>query len=216
VLRVLAACAGDLSISVSRGHPRPRPGVRLHRVMLAADEITHEQGVPVTTAARTLVDLAGSAPSRELEQACAQGLRMELTTAADITRILKRYPRRPGAARLRALLAADTPPALTRSEAEERFLALVRRAQLPPPVTNVRVAGYELDFYWRGQRLVVEVDGLAWHASRQAIVRDRRRDAVLTASGLRVMRLTWADLVEQPEATLARVAQALVRSGEAR
>lgn len=215
VLSLLPPCAGDVAVSVARGNPRPRPGVRVHRVRLTPAETTQSDGVPVTTAARTLLDLAATATSRELEQALAQALRRELTNEAEVSSLLSQYRRRPGTGQLRALLALGTPPALARSEAEERCLALVRRAQLPAPVSNKRVSGYEVDFYWPTERLVVEIDGLAWHASRQAIVRDRRRDAVLTAAGLRVMRFTWADLTHQPEATVARLAQALVRSRNA-
>jgi very-short-patch-repair endonuclease len=212
VYALLHPSAGDVSVSVSRGNPRQRPGVRIYRVRLPPSEVTNEDGLPVTTPVRTLLDLAAIVTPRELEQALAQALRQELTTEREVTRVLNRYSRRPGSARLRALLALETPPALTRSEAEERFLALVRRAQLPSPSTNVHVAGFEVDAYWRAEQLVVEVDGLVYHASRRALCRDRRRDAALTAAGVRVMRFTWADLTEQPEATLARLAQALARA----
>jgi very-short-patch-repair endonuclease/predicted transcriptional regulator of viral defense system len=215
VLALLPPFAGDVAVSVPRGHPRQRKGVRVYRVRLTPAEITQSDGVPVTTAARTLLDLAATVTARELEQAVAKALRKELTSEADVMRLLNRHHRRPGTGQLRALLALETPPALARSEAEERCLALVRRAQLPAPVTNLRVSGFEVDFCWPRERLVVEVDGLAWHASRRAIVRDRRRDAVLMAAGLRVMRFTWTDLTDQPEATVARLAQALARSRNA-
>jgi very-short-patch-repair endonuclease len=211
VYRLLNPCPGDVSVSVPRGNPRPRLGVRIHRVRLLPDEVTTHDGVPVTTPLRTLVDLADVAADRQLEQALALALRHDITTETAVTGGLDRYLRRPGAVRLRALLADETPPALTRSEAEERFLAMVRRAQLPSPATNARVAGFEVDAYWRAERLVVEVDGLEYHASRSAMRRDRRRDAALTAAGVRVMRITWADLTEQHEATLARLAQALLQ-----
>jgi very-short-patch-repair endonuclease len=212
LLTLLPPHASELSVSTDRGHPRPLPGVRVHRVCLPRDERTVAQGVPVTTAARTLLDLAAVATTRELEQALATALRLELTTTARVARVLKRHPRRPGCARLRTLLSLGTAPKFTRSQAEERFLALVQRAQLPAPVANVRVSGYEVDFHWRKHQLVVEIDGLAYHASRRAFVQDRRRDAALLAAGMRVMRFTWADLTEQPEATVVRVAQALVHA----
>jgi very-short-patch-repair endonuclease len=206
------ALAGDeLAVSVARGCPEPRPGVRIHRVRLPAEERTVSDGVPVTVPARTLLDVSAVSTSRELEQAVAQALRLELVSERELVRILGRYPHRPGAPQLRALLARDAAPAFTRSEAEARFLTLVRRAELPPPATNVRVCGYEVDFYWRVGNLVVEIDGLAYHSSRAAIARDRRRDASLLAAGHRVMRVTWADIVERPEATAVRVGQALLR-----
>ena len=103
--------------------------------------------------------------------------------------------------------------AFTRSEAEERFLRLVRLAELPAPVVNVRLRGFEVDFCWRAERVVVEVDGLAYHTSRAAQQRDRHRDTVLAAAGHRVLRFTWRDLATRAEVTLARVAMALARGG---
>jgi very-short-patch-repair endonuclease len=114
---------------------------------------------------------------------------------------------------LRALLSGDASPALTRSQAEERFLALVRRAQLALPEANVGVGGYEVDFLWRSQRLAVEVDGFAFHSSRRAFNRDRRRDSLLSLKGLRVLRITWSQIVEEPEAVAALLAHNLAVSG---
>lgn len=116
---------------------------------------------------------------------------------------------RTGAARLRALVEGGEGPAITRSEAEERFLALVRAAELPPPEVNVRVNDHEVDFLWRDEGLVVEIDGFRFHSSREAFERDRRRDARLQAAGVRVMRVTWRQAVDDAYATLARLVQAL-------
>jgi len=101
---------------------------------------------------------------------------------------------------------------MTRSGAEERFLDLVRRGRLPQPETNVVVRGHEVDFLWRAERLVVEVDGFAFHASRRSFESDRRRDAELAAAGWRVVRVTWRQVVDEPHATLVCVAQALARA----
>jgi very-short-patch-repair endonuclease len=111
------------------------------------------------------------------------------------------------------MLACEAGPAFTRSEAEQRFLTLIRKAQLPLPEANVRVGNYEVDFLWRRQALVVEVDGYAFHSSRRRFENDRRRDALLTAGGLNVLRVTWRQVVHEPEAISARVAQALGRQG---
>jgi very-short-patch-repair endonuclease len=201
------------SISVGRGRPDPRENVQIHRVRLGADECTRCDGIPVTTPARTLLDLAGRLSGRELEQVLARSFRMEIVTAEEVAALIDRYPRRPGAPRLRALLAPDTAPALTRSQAEEKFLALVRRAQLPEPRVNARLNEFEVDFLWRAHDVVVEIDGMAYHSSRAAQERDRRRDSTLAAAGLRLLRFTWSDLTKRPEATLAKVALALGRAG---
>ena len=104
-------------------------------------------------------------------------------------------------------------PALTRSDAEDRFLSLVAKAQLAAPETNVRLSPYEVDALWRDQSLIVEIDGFAVHSTRVAFERDRARDAELQARGLRVIRVTWRQLVDEPEAVVARLARALNAPG---
>lgn len=203
--------AARFVVSAWRGHPDRRDDVVLHRVLLPADERVTCDGVPATSPARTLLDLAATLPNRTLEQALARGLRSDRVTCDEVLSLIARYPRRPGSPRLRALLATDEAPALTRSQAEERFLALVRTAELPRPVVNVMVHGFEADFHWPAHGVVVEIDGLAYHATRDAQQRDRRRDSSLGAAGLRVLRFTWADLTVRPTATLAKVAMALGR-----
>jgi very-short-patch-repair endonuclease len=91
---------------------------------------------------------------------------------------------------LKNLATGNERPAVTRSQAEERFLALIRTAELPSPDVNVPLHGFEVDFLWREQRLVVEIDGYAYHSDRQAFERDRSRDATLAAHGYRVIRVT--------------------------
>jgi very-short-patch-repair endonuclease len=122
---------------------------------------------------------------------------------------LDRYHGRRGIGRLKKLLEDADPPTLTRSEAEERFLALVRAAGLPAPEVNVRIHGHEVDFFWRDQGLVVEVDGFQFHSSRNAFERDRRRDAELQSAGLRVLRVTWRQIIDAPYATLTNLVRAL-------
>ena len=93
------------------------------------------------------------------------------------------------------------------------MLALLRAAELPAPQVNVRLGRYEVDFLWPGERLVVEVDGYAYHSNRRAFERDRERDATLAAAGYTVLRVTWRQLVSAPEAVVARVAMALAVRG---
>jgi very-short-patch-repair endonuclease len=155
--------------------------------------------------------LANALSLRELEQALAQAERHNLSTRSKLLALLDRYPRRAGTGALRTLLQDPGQPAFARSEAEERFLALMRRAQLPTPDLNVAIRGYEIDFLWRDEQLAVEIDGFAFHGDRRAFEADRRRDAELAGRGLQVIRVTWRQIVDEPEATLTRVAQALAR-----
>lgn len=116
-----------------------------------------------------------------------------------------------GAPLWRRLLGQAGAPPFTRSQAEEKLLALVRSASLPPPELNVPVLGHEVDFLWREARLIVEVDGYVFHSSQRSFAVDRRRDAELLAAGYRVLRVTWADLTTDRLTTTARLAQALAR-----
>jgi very-short-patch-repair endonuclease len=114
----------------------------------------------------------------------------------------------------RALTAAlDDDPQLTRSEAERRLLALISQARLPRPETNVRLEGYEVDLLWRRERLIVEVDGYAYHSTRQAFERDRARDAALQAAGYRVVRFTWRQIVDNSYAVVAQLSALLSAPG---
>jgi len=202
-----------VELTINSRRPFRRPGIVVHRTLsLEADDITHLEGVPITSPARTLLDLAAVLSFRELEQALARAERAEQVNRTDMSKVVERNRGRPGANALRALLAGEAAPAMARSEAEERLLQLIRKAQLPPPETNVRVHGFEVDFLWRAQGVAVEVDGFAYHRSPASFEGDRRRDAHLAAQGIHVMRVTWRQLTNEPEAVLVRLAQTLVRS----
>ncbi len=174
------------------------------------------QGVPITTPARTLLDLGTVLPPYLLERAIAEAEVCLLARRRDLVDQLERNRGRPGTRALRAILDLDGGAALTRSEAERRLLALVRTAALPLPQVNARLGTYEVDFLWPEQRLVVEVDGYAYHGNRAAFERDRERDVALAALGYTVMRVTWRQLVDAPEAIIARIAAALGARGGVR
>jgi very-short-patch-repair endonuclease len=155
------------------------------------------------------VDLADTATDRELERATHEAITRRLLNARRLRAELDGYRGRRGVGRLKKLLEDNGPSTVTRSEAEERFLALVRSAGLPAPEVNVLVHGHEVDFLWREQGLVVEVDGFQFHSTREAFERDRRRDAELQSAGLRVLRVTWRQIVGAPYATLTNLVRSL-------
>lgn len=202
-----------IDVSVDGASRRRIAGVRVHRVRDGRPGDVHvHDGIPVTSPCCTLIDIAGLASASELERIVARAERAGLVTLDHLRAALVSHPNRRGIRALRALLASGG-RALTRSEAEVIFLRLIRRAQLPDPETNVVVLGYEVDFLWRSERLVVEIDGFAFHRARHSFERDRRRDAELTASGLRVLRITWRQLRDETEVVLARVVRALGLGG---
>lgn len=97
----------------------------------------------------------------------------------------------------------------TRSQLEERMLALCRAAGLPPPFVNRDVEGFEVDFHWPAQKLVVEIDDWSSHRGRGAFERDRVRDATLVELGWRVVRITRARLARDPRGVAAQLARLL-------
>ncbi|MGH2871215.1 MAG: type IV toxin-antitoxin system AbiEi family antitoxin domain-containing protein [Solirubrobacteraceae bacterium] len=207
---------GAVEITVTRGRGPALTRVRVHRASrIGPDEIRIHRGLPVTSPARTLLEIAPLTADRSFELAYDHALVHRLLTARDVMRTLERAGGHPGRRRLRRLLAAaaGAGPTVTRSEAEERVLKLIDAAGLPRPLVNTRLHGYEVDFHWPQQQLVLEVDGYRFHSTRRAFEHDRRKDAALAAAGIATMRVTWRQLESEPLAVIARLAQALTRGG---
>jgi very-short-patch-repair endonuclease len=122
-----------------------------------------------------------------------------------------RAARRKGGVILAKLLDLRRPSVITQSEAERRFLELVHAAGLPRPQTQIEIAGFTVDFLWPEQRVVFEVDGFGYHASRSAFNRDRRKDAVLKAHRFDPNRVTRDQVKYEPLMVVADVASALAR-----
>ena len=117
-----------------------------------------------------------------------------------------------GAATVKALLEQEQDSGYTRSVAERRLRDLIRDAGLPRPRFNEPLLGYVVDALWPAHRLVVEVDGYAYHRHRKAFESDRRRDQELVAAGYRVIRVTWLQLRDRPILVITSIAQALART----
>jgi very-short-patch-repair endonuclease len=181
-------------IHVNSDGRRGPKGVRMHRAKLPRYEVMRKQGIPVTTPARTLFDLATSVNDQQLERALREALFHSHTSLPALRRTLEAHRGERGAGALRRAIerAADAPGRL-RSRKEQRFADWLRTHRLPMPEFNVymRVADLELeaDCYWRDQRLVAEIDDRSTHARRQDFERDRIRDRTLQAHGLRAIRV---------------------------
>jgi hypothetical protein len=186
-------------IDVTADRRWSRAGVELHRSTLPADEFTVREGIPVTTTPRTLLDLASVLTRQQLERAFEEAEVRRLLDPLSIDDLLTRHPRCHGAMSLRGVLAGGrVGSTVTRSELEDRFLALLDRHGLPRPQVNtgieVRGRWMECDCVWRSHRLIVELDSREFHGTGAAFERDRARDRVLQASGWRVVRVTWRQL----------------------
>jgi very-short-patch-repair endonuclease len=188
-------------LEVTAAADRSRPGITVHKSCPPADEDTELEGIPVTGLSRTLLDLAAVLPAHHVERAFNEAEVRGLTDSLSLPDLVERYPGRRGIRAIKAIL--ETGPAFTRSELEARFTAFRRKTRLPSPSLNAVVEGYECDCVWLGHRLVVELDGRAIHATQAAFERDRARDRALTAAGWRVVRVTWGQLHDEPEALAA-------------
>jgi very-short-patch-repair endonuclease len=196
------------AIHVTSEARRRRPGLVVHEAALGGGEVRPRAGIPVTAPARTLIDLADVAPRRTLERAIDEAEYLRL----DCTGLAPRHGRR-GSGTLSSVLAVHRPGSTrTRSHLEELFLALCDKHGLPRPQVNVHIEGYECDFVWRDQRLIVETDGAAAHSGERRRVRDLERDAELAAAGWRVIRITYERLLREPERVADQVGRALTPS----
>jgi very-short-patch-repair endonuclease len=186
----------------------------VHRsgTLTSADTSVH-QGLPVTSPARTLLDVAAGLTDRDIERMLDEGLfTLRILTLSQVDDVLRRAENRPGRPRLSRAAANYTHFARTESPPEERLLTLIRAAALPEPRLQVTVLGYRLDFFWADLRLAVEVDAYGTHGSRSRFEADRRRDArLLTEKDIVVLRLTRTVIEERPWEAIATLARAITQ-----
>jgi very-short-patch-repair endonuclease len=183
---------------------RAHRGIRVHRTTVL--DAARYGGIPVTTPARTLIDIAAALDYAALRRAVREAQR-KLVTIPQILETLDRLGPRRGTANLTKILA--TGPAPTRSELEDAVLDLLLKGGFMHPDVNVpiRLDGRRIvpDFRWPEQRLVIEADGAEWHDNRLTREDDAERQALLEAHGERVIRVTWAQAITRRRETLARI-----------
>ncbi len=144
-----------------------RPGLIVRKAALEPCEVASIERIPLTTAARTILDCAAILPADEddrLEQMCAEAHARGLAKAPDLCAQIERNPGKRGVARLARLLDRHGRPARTKRELERRLVALVRASDLPEPEVNAIMEGKERDLVWGDQRVVVEADSYAFHS----------------------------------------------------
>lgn len=184
-------------VSVPRSRAPRRPGIRIHRRRaLVPDDLAVHDGIPITSPSATIIDIAPGLSRAQLERAVSEADRLDLVTP-EALRAATEGRRIPGARAIRELLD-DEMFALTDSELERRFLLIVRRAGLPMPLTQARLNGFKVDFWWPDRGLIVETDGLRYHRTPTQQKRDRIRDQRHTAAGLTTLRFTYGQIVQDP------------------
>jgi very-short-patch-repair endonuclease len=205
--RLLPELGEEVEVTVVGRNAHRQEGIRIHRAAdMAAEDVVTVRGMPVTSIARTICDLAATESRDDVMHAFQEGLYRRAVTPRSLAAVLAREPKRKGAPVIQALIRD---PRLTRSERERLLVKLIDQAQLPRPLTNVRTQGIPVDVLWPAEKLIVEFDGWGAHGHRLAFEKDRKRDQILVAAGYRVIRVTDRQLLDEPLAVIARIAQAL-------
>jgi hypothetical protein len=189
---------------------RARRGIVLHQVRsLHPEDRTVRDGIPVTSLARTLLDVAEADPAR-LSRAYDEADRQRLIDIRALSDLCDRSPGRHGLKALRALIQDENrygPD--TKGEFEARFFDFCREYAIPLPACNVLIEGFLVDAAWPESKLIVELDSYAFHRHQRAFEEDRRRDGALFLAGYRVPRVTWRRLTQEPD-ELARLIRGLL------
>lgn len=194
----------DIDVTAPNRRGRIPSGIAAHRDgSLAPEDRTTVQGIPCTTAARTLLDFAGVAPLWELRKAVSEAEVLRILDHDFVRKLIKRSRGRRGVARFRLVMDEIHPKTKwTRSDMEVAFLEMCRRAGLPVPEVNVSLypGGRKTvpDFLWRDPELIVEADSREFHDTGSAFESDREREQRLQLAGWRVSRCTWRQIEREP------------------
>jgi very-short-patch-repair endonuclease len=205
-----------IHVTTATRSTRVQPGIRIHRSRrLDPADVTVKDGIPVTTVARTLIDLTDILPVDRVLRAIREAEYLGLLDLDTLFAAVDRAHGRHNLEVLRQAIECHPPGQIVRGELEHCFLELAHAARLPHFETNVTVrthrGTYTVDCLWREEGVAVELDGRAAHARTTAFEEDRARDAALTAIGLRPLRFTWhrvtregAEVIAELQATLAQ------------
>jgi very-short-patch-repair endonuclease len=209
-LRAVSARARhDITVKHSRG--RSSRHLDAHQCRLDRRDTTELDGIPITTVARTLLDLAEVVPRTQVQRAIETTIHLGHYDGFAIDDVMSRSNGRRGLKHLKAALAAAHPDAAHAKSALERLmLELIDAHGLPRPSVNIHIEGYERDLVWPHQRVIVELDSWRFHRTKEAFENDRRRDATLTPLGYRTLRFTW-DQVTKDATFVARTLAATLR-----
>ncbi len=187
-----------------------RSGIDIHHsATLTPQDIATVERIPVTTVARTLVDLADVVPPDRLAKALREAEHQRVADLRAIEAVMDRTRNRPGSghANLRAILEEHRRHGtqMTRSVLEERFVALCKRHGLPRPRTNFHIGAHEVDACWPAHPLAVELDGWERHKDRRAFQHDRTKGNAITHAGYHLLRFTHDDVVRRQANTAATI-----------
>jgi very-short-patch-repair endonuclease len=201
-----------VDVTVTSGSRRGRPGkVYVHySCLLEPRDATLRYGIPVTTAARAILDEAAAKSTVELEALKADAEVAKVLTEPQLRDVVGRAGRHKGVTKLLRVL--DETNGLTRSEAERILRRLLRAAGLPQPQTDYRIGRFKADFAWPALKLIVEFDSYKHHDHRKAFREDKRRAAWLSSQGWTVVPITSDLLKHEPLAVVAMISGAIAHA----
>jgi len=194
-------------VHVTTPVPRKRrDALRIHhsRTLIDADQAL-ERGIPVTSVARTALDLAAITRFRNLRRLLRRAEELRVFDLGDFRSVLARNRGHRGAFPLDRALDIYEPPRLTRSELEREFMVYAEEFGLPRPVPNFAAAGFELDVYWPELRFAVELDVYATHGAHEPFEEDRLRDEDLKLAGIELTRVTGRRFEREPRQVMERI-----------
>lgn len=211
--RALGLTGGYLSVIdvTTNTWRRQRQGIRVHCAQLADADLWSIGQVPITSAARTLLDLATVVDLGTLEAALHRARRDRMVSESTLRTTMDRFAGHHGLAQLNFILTEERDPDFSRSRAERLLFDLIRQAGLPAPRRNQIVTGLEVDLSWPEAQLVVEFDSYTFHGDRRAFERDRHKWAMLQARGQLVIPVTWRMLKREPAWVVARISEILAQ-----
>ncbi len=205
VWRMLPEIGPLIDVSVCGRNARTREGIRTHRVGdLSPLERRRQGGFPVVSPSLTLLGVAATESTDDLEHALNEAMLLRLTSEDKLKDVARRFHGHRGLQALLPLMRAQENDDFSRKNAEKKLRSLLSAAGFPEPRRNVRVHGYELDFHWPDIALNIEMDGYRWHSTKERLNSDRERDLHLQSRGIRVQRVSY-DQLHRPERLAAKL-----------
>ncbi len=198
----------DRPFDVTVAGDRRVQGIRIHTATnLRKRDVRTHNGIPVTSAARTLLTMAPKLPQKSLARAVNTARHERILALDEVADIVKRCPTHAGAPLLKPFIGAKGGP--TRSGWEDGFPEFCKRYGLPEPIMNARVGGYEVDALFPDEKLIVELDSWEFHSSKQSFEDDRDKDADTAVDDHQTIRATWDRMHRRPEYEAARLQRIL-------
>jgi predicted transcriptional regulator of viral defense system len=205
-----------VTLPADRNWKRPASaGVAFHCADLAPEHVTRLYNLPVTTAARTVVDLARTLPFMDAVVVADSALHAEKAAKPELRQILDSCASWPGVRQARRVVSFADERAGSALESAARVV--FDEFGLDPPELQVTIHlpahAFLVDFFWRAHRVIVEADGLAKYAADKDLIAQFQRDRLLRDAGYKVVHFTWRELFKTPELVIARIRQAFASPG---